>query len=97
MNVLTDFLNFFGTMTNKCKIITQIITLLHVSTLSWHPQGDCNQYLAKLNLRNAEMQLSVIQLTINMFHTGFMQVLTSQSLKYQYYKIFKTLKLSYLQ
>jgi len=35
-------------MTNKRTIISQIITLLHVSTLSFHPQGDCNQYLAKL-------------------------------------------------
>jgi len=25
-------------MTNKCKIISQIITLLHVSMLSCHPQ-----------------------------------------------------------
>jgi hypothetical protein len=27
---------------------TKTITLLHVSTLSCHPQGACNQYLAKL-------------------------------------------------
>jgi len=37
------------TMTNKCTIISQIIALLHVSTLSCHPQGTCNQYLAKLH------------------------------------------------
>ena len=37
------------TMTNKCTIISQIITLLHVSTLSCHPQGACNQYVAKLH------------------------------------------------
>ena len=36
----------FCTMTNKCTIISQIITLLHVSTLSCHPQTACNQYLA---------------------------------------------------
>ena len=30
-------------------IISQIITLLHVSTLSGHPQTACNQYLAKLH------------------------------------------------
>jgi len=36
-------------MTNKRTIISQIITLLHVSTLSCHPQGACNQYLAKLH------------------------------------------------
>jgi len=36
-------------MTNKCTIISQIITLLHVSTLSCHPQTACNQYLARLH------------------------------------------------
>jgi len=30
-------------MTSKCAIISQIITLLHVSTLSCHRQGACNQ------------------------------------------------------
>ena len=35
-------------MTNKCTIISQIITLLHGSTLSCHPQTACNQYLATL-------------------------------------------------
>jgi len=34
----------FCTMTNKSKIISQIITL-HVLTLSCHPQGACNQHL----------------------------------------------------
>jgi len=37
-------------MTNKCTINSQIITLLlHVSTLSCHPKGACNQYLVKLH------------------------------------------------
>ena len=31
------------------QIISQIITLLHVSALLCHPQGACNQYLAKLH------------------------------------------------
>ena len=44
-----------------------------------------------------QMQLSVIQFTMKMFHIGFVPVLILQSLKSQYYKIFKTLKLSYLQ
>ena len=39
----------FCTMTNKYTTISQIITLLHVSTLSYHPQTACNQYLAKLH------------------------------------------------
>ena len=46
---LRDTFVLFCTMTNNCTIISQIITLLHVSTLSCHPQGTCNQYLAKLH------------------------------------------------
>jgi hypothetical protein len=34
-------------MTNKCTIISQIITLLHVSTLPCHPQEAYNQNLAQ--------------------------------------------------
>jgi hypothetical protein len=45
----TVHLLLFCTMTNKWTIISQIITLLHVSKLSCHPQGACNQYLAKLH------------------------------------------------
>ena len=37
------------TMVNNCTIISQIITLLNVSTLLCHPQGVCNQYFAKLH------------------------------------------------
>jgi len=37
----------FCTLTNKCTIISQIITLIHAST-SYHPQGACNQHLARL-------------------------------------------------
>jgi len=36
-------------MTKKFTIISQIITLLHISTLSCHPQGAFNQHLAKLH------------------------------------------------
>jgi hypothetical protein len=36
-------------MTNKCTVISQIITLLHVSKLSFHPKGVCDQYIAKLH------------------------------------------------
>jgi len=45
-NIVHVFL--FCTMINKRTIISQIITLLHVSTLSCHPQGACNKYLVKL-------------------------------------------------
>jgi hypothetical protein len=48
-NICTVHLILFCTMTNKYNIISQIITLLHVSTISCHPQGACNQYLAKLH------------------------------------------------
>jgi len=47
---LTDGTSFlFCTMTNKRTIISQIITLLHVSTLSCHPQGDGNFVLRPTN------------------------------------------------
>jgi len=51
MNKILKFFYFvFCTMANKCTIISQIITLLlHVSTLSCHPQTACNKYLAKLH------------------------------------------------
>ena len=39
----------FVLWTNKCTIISQFFTLLHVSTLSCLPQTACNQYLAKLH------------------------------------------------
>jgi hypothetical protein len=40
-------INFlFCTRANKCTIISQNITLLHVSTLSYHLQGVCNHCLA---------------------------------------------------
>jgi len=45
----TAHLLLFCTMTNKYTIISQIITFLHVSTLTYHPQGACNQFLAKLH------------------------------------------------
>ena len=48
-NTCTVNLLLFCTVTNRCIIISQIIALLHVSTLSCHPQGAYNQYLAKLH------------------------------------------------
>jgi hypothetical protein len=47
-NTCTMHLLLFCNMTNECTTISQIITLLHVSTLSCHPQGTFNQSLAKL-------------------------------------------------
>jgi len=43
------------------------------------------------------MQLLIIEFTIKMLPVGSMQVSLLESLISQYYKIFKTLKLSYLQ
>ena len=54
---LLHFIFLFCTMTNKCTIISQIITLLRVSTLSCHPQGSCNQHLAKLNNHYQQLHL----------------------------------------
>ena len=45
----TCFFYYFVQLTNKCTIISQIMTLTHVSTLLCHPQEACNQYLAKLH------------------------------------------------
>ena len=39
----------FCIVTNKCTIISEIITPLHVSTILCHPQGACNQFLAQLH------------------------------------------------
>jgi len=65
----------FCKMTNKCTIISQIITLLHVSTLTLHHKGAPNQYLA--NLHNYfKTQLLIIQFKTKIFQIGFMQVLT---------------------
>jgi len=36
-------------MTKKCTIISQIITLLYASTITCHPQGTSNKYLANLH------------------------------------------------
>jgi hypothetical protein len=60
----------FCTMTNKCTIISQIITLLHVSTLSCHPQGACNHYLAKLHMyfKCSCWQYNVKQLNYNLYY-----------------------------
>ena len=50
INTCTVHLLLFCTMTNKWTIVSQIITLLHVSTLSCHPQAACNQYLYRASL-----------------------------------------------
>ena len=40
-NTCTVHLLLFCTMTNKCTIISQNITRVHVTTLSCNPQGPC--------------------------------------------------------
>ena len=74
INSIFGFYCLFRTMTNKCTIISQIITLLHVSTVSCHPQGACN-YLNCQVKQVFQMQLLVIQFITKMFHIGFMQQL----------------------
>ena len=44
-NACTVHLLLCCASTNKCTLISHIITHLHVSTLSCHSQGACNQYL----------------------------------------------------
>jgi len=53
-------------MNNKFTIISRIITLLHISTLSCHPQGACNQIPYQVT-HVFQMQLLLIQYTIKMF------------------------------
>jgi hypothetical protein len=54
-------------MTNICTIISQIITLLHVSTLSCHLQGACNQYPAKLRkISNAAFAIQYATFTFTL-------------------------------
>jgi hypothetical protein len=40
-------LTLFCIISNKCTNISQIITFLHVLTLSCHPQTACNKHVAK--------------------------------------------------
>ena len=56
------FFLLFCTMTNKCTIISQIITPLHVSTLSCHPQGACKTIPCQVT-QVFQMQLLVTQFT----------------------------------
>jgi hypothetical protein len=81
-NTCTVRLVLFCTMTNKCTIISQIITLLHVSTLSCHHQGACQV------TQVLQMQLLVIQFKI-ISHRFY-------AVEISMFKIFKILQLSYL-
>ena len=75
-NTCTVHILLFYTMTNKCTIISQIITLLHVSTLSCHPQGALNQYLAKLT------QVFYMQLLVKKLHLDCQLYYQQLHLKY---------------
>ena len=72
INTLPSYTSIFCTMTNKCTNISQIITLLHVSTLSCHPQGACNQYLAKLHkyILYYDQQMQIISQIITLLHVS---------------------------
>jgi hypothetical protein len=58
-NTCTVHILLFCTVTNKCIIISQIITFLHVSTLSCHPQGACKSIPCQVT-QIFQMQLLVI-------------------------------------
>jgi len=81
----------FCTMTNRCTINWQILTLLHVLTLLCHPQGARNLVPCQVT-HVCQMQLLVIQFKIKIFHIGFMQVLITV-VPISMFKTFKTLKL----
>jgi len=68
---------FFCTITNKYTIISQIITLLHVSTLSCHAQTAYNQYLAKLHKYfKSSCRLYNLQLRFQQLHLKYFCNLT---------------------
>ena len=54
INTLPSYTNISNAAVGNYQVLPTPITLLHVSTLSCHPQGACNQYLAKYtNISNA--------------------------------------------
>ena len=71
---------FVCTTTNQCTIISQIITLLHVSTLSCHPQGTCNQYVAKLQqyISNAAAGNTVYNLYVSRRLYGVSHIIVAE-------------------
>jgi len=48
-NTCTLHILLHCTMINNCTFISQILILLHVSSLLCHPQGACNEHLPKLH------------------------------------------------
>jgi hypothetical protein len=58
---LLQIIVYFILWPTKRTIISQIITLLHVSTLLCHPQEACNQYLAKLKVKQSRYRPGVAQ------------------------------------
>ena len=73
------------TMIDRCTIISQIITLLHVSTLLCHPQAACNQCLVKLH-QCVKCSCWQYNLKFHMFY----------AVEISMFKIFKILILFYL-
>jgi hypothetical protein len=73
------------TMIDRCTIISQIITLLHVSTLLCHPQAACNQCLVKLH-QCVKCSCWQYNLKFHMFYAAEISM----------FKIFKILILFYL-
>ena len=64
-NACTVPLLLFCAMTNKCTIISQIITLQKFSTLLCHSQGACNQRLVKLHNK-----FTIISQIITLLHVS---------------------------
>jgi len=89
----TVHLLLFFTMNNKMR---NYFTNYHTATcFDTIVSSSCSLYSIPCQVTQVfQMQLLVIQFTIKMFHIDFMQVLILYSLKYQYYKIFKNIKIA---
>ena len=63
INTLPSYTSILYNEPTNAHNFSQIITLLHVSTLSRHPQTACNQHLAKLH--QYVYAVLVVQFTIS--------------------------------
>ena len=86
----TPFIILYNEPTNAHNYSTNYHTATCFDTVV--PSSDSLQSIPCPVTPVFQIQLSVIQFTIKMFHIGLKPVLILQSLKSQYNKIFKTLK-----
>ena len=90
-DLVINVLPSYTSISNKCTIIPQIITLLQVSTLSCHPQWACNQCLAKLHKYFQQMHnYSTDYHTATCFDTIVSSSVRLQSMPCQVTQVFPT-------